>query len=222
MRKDQTSDRKLSVLFADDHPFFRKSVIESLVKLNYIDRVDEVNNGLECIDALASEKYDVVLLDINMPKMDGIQCLKVIKEFWPELIVIVFTQYSEYGLAKRIMELGASGHLIKSTTEDELKKNFEAVVLKKERVVASGVETGFKTRDSSQPINLGDTEFRVLELICDELTSDEIATQLGFTKHTVDSHRKNLLYKTNSKNLAGLVRWAYLNGIPEQYFRKEF
>lgn len=206
----------IKLIITDDHPSLREGINTVLSHEKDIQVIGFAENGAELLELLESKTPDVVLVDINMPVMNGIEATKEIKTKFPNVKVIVFSQYDEKRFVKRVLKEGASGYLLKSATSSELAKAI--------RMVMSGaiymseelpnIFTEKKKRTSDYLFaDLTSREIEVLKLICDEKTTDEIAKELFISHNTVESHRSNILLKVGAKNTAGLVKWAVDNEI---------
>lgn len=213
MNSEYRMSKKLRVLAVDDHPMFRSAIVSILEEMPYVTDIKEANNGVECLEILKKDLYDVVLLDINMPEKDGIETFKDIRAKWPKLTTIILTQYSDSKFSRTLLSLGVNGYLLKSTTEDEFTSSFEAIVFNHERVTSNDLEEyEIPGIDENEPV-LGKREIEVLALICQQYSSKEIADMLHVSLNTVNNHRKAIMKKTNSITIAGMVKWALENNI---------
>lgn len=184
--------------------------------------VFEAGNGKQFFDRLAFEPVDIVILDVEMPVMDGISTLQQIRKSHPDVKVIMLTMHESERLINHLMQQGANGFLLKD--EDP-----EVVIQAVRRVAQDGVyfrdyvsqallksnraRNGQGGTRTMLKARLSDRELEVLTLICQEYTSKEIADQLYISVRTVEGHRRSLQEKTGSRNLAGLVLYAVNNGI---------
>lgn len=182
--------------------------------------VFEADNGKQFFERLAFEPVDIVILDVEMPVMDGIATLELIRDNHPDLRVIMLTMHDSDRLINHLMHLGANGFLLKD-------ENPEVVRLAVERVSQEGiffrdyVSKALLKGGRQKPNkpdgyfgpNISEREMEVLSLICQEYTSKEIADKLFISTRTVEGHRRSLQEKTGSRNLVGLVLYAVKNGI---------
>lgn len=210
----QTDKKVIQVAVVDDHLLFRQGLAQIVTGDNELNLWGEASNGLEFIALLKKEENtpDVVLLDLKMPEMDGIETLEWIKENRPELKVLILTMHEQDDFVLHLVDLGANGYLLKNAPFMEVKKAVVAVYEKEfyfNEFVSSVLLKGVKKKKTppqlSQTVKLSPRETEVLQLIAQELTNPEIADKLFLSVRTVESHRKSLLEKLNAKNTAGLI-----------------
>ena len=206
----------IRLLLADDH----KIVLDGLAALLETEPSFLVgataHDGKEALEHLRREDFDICLLDINMPGLDGIETTRVIREERPKCRIIILTTYGEREIVSRLLQLGVAGYLLKNATREEL-------ITAIRRVAAGGYYFSDEVQASiaqeyarppvQQDITLTQREKEVLELLALEYTNDEIAAALHISFRTVETHRKNMMHKTGSSNLAGLLRFAYGLGL---------
>jgi two-component system nitrate/nitrite response regulator NarL len=211
----------INLLIADDH----QVVIDGLKSLLSLEDdfqvVGEAQNGKMVLEALKDQKIDVVLLDINMPEMDGIETARRMREQHPNVKILILTMYNRPEFIRNIIEVGASGYVLKNAGKDELINAIRKVERGEDYFSLSVTNTlmdSFKSGAESSKVELTKRERGVLTLIAEGNKTSEIAEKLFLSTHTVDTHRKNLLSKLNIKNAAGLVRYAIENGFTEPSF----
>jgi len=207
----------INILIADDHQLLIDGIKATLAGIDDFNIVAEVYNGYQVLEKLdAGLAVDIILMDINMPKLDGLACTKMVKKKYPKIRIIALSQYDEKRFVKQMLKNGAMGYLLKDTGKDVLEKAIRTV---------NGGEPYFCERLSLRLINmelkmedtkslfpkLTEREIEILRLIGRELSSQEIAEKLFISFHTVESHRANLMSKAGVKNTAGLIRWATEN-----------
>ncbi len=212
----------MKILLVDDHRLIRDAILSYMEGDNEYEVVGEASQGQEAIRTLEELEVDVVLMDINMPIMGGIECTKEIKKRWPKIKVITLSMMSDNQHIKQMMGAGASGYVLKNCTEKELKKAIKMVYegntyysAEVTEIVMVNLMKSNNTKTSNLVVNmpLTDREKEVLELIIKEHTNNEIADKLFISNRTVDAHKRNLLEKTGSKNVAGLVMYAINNQL---------
>lgn len=201
-----TPEKGLSLLIVDDHPLYRNGLRVLFEELGYVKHVEEAASGKECLAILGQQLPDVVLLDINMPDMDGISCMQRIHERWPGLRVLAMSQHDEIHAVNAMLRLGIGGHLMKTYTAQQIVSSFEEILFHRQLV-----HDRFRRTDAADVLQK--RELEVLRLLCRQLSSKQIAERLFISKHTVDNHRKRMLKKTGMQNTAGLVQWAIQNGV---------
>lgn len=209
----------INLMIADDHPLLIDGIKTTLKGSADINIVGEANNGFQVLEKLdAGLKVDVILMDINMPKMDGLECTKQLSKRYPQVKVIGLSQYDEKRFVKIMVKNGASGYLLKDAGKDQLEKAVKTVHSGEnyfcDRLSVRLVQQELMEEQTSSLFpKLSPREAEVLNLICTELSSQEIAEKLFISIHTVESHRANLTAKAGVKNTAGLVRWAVENDL---------
>jgi DNA-binding NarL/FixJ family response regulator len=213
----------MKIALADDEALFRRGIALILEEMEDTEIVFEAENGQSMLDQLARAPVqpDVLLLDLNMPVLNGVDAAKALREQYPELRFIVLTTYFSKSFVLSMLELGAAAYLPKNATPELMQTTVREVVEKgffyNDEVLAIIRENMVKpTRQKlSKPFqpNLTAREKEVLQLICEEHTTPEIAEQLFISTRTVEGHRNNLLSKLQCRNTAGLVVVALQEGL---------
>lgn len=206
----------IKIITTDDHPTIRDGLNNVLGHEKEIEIIGFAENGAELLTMLTKKKPDLVLIDINMPVMNGIDAIKVIKSRYPEIKLIVFSQYDEKRFVKRVLKEGANGYLLKSATATDILKAVR-MVMGGGMFLSDELPNIFEDKPKARPnylfAELTTREKEVLFHICDEKTTEEIAEILFISFNTVESHRSNILLKVGVKNTAGLVKWALENEV---------
>jgi DNA-binding NarL/FixJ family response regulator len=208
-----------NILLVDDHKIIREGIKHYLEGLENVTVVGEAQNGLQALEWLKpnNKQVTIALLDIGMDGMNGIQLCEQILQLYPDIKCIALSMFSEPHHIKQMMQAGAKGYLLKNSTQEELKEALENVAAGKNFftsevtniVMSSMAGTNKKSYSKvSLEMPLTERELEVLELVMKEFTNNEIADELFISPRTVDAHKRNLLEKTGSKNLAGLVMYA--------------
>jgi len=214
----------MKILLVDDHRLIRDAIRSYMEDDADYEVVGEASQGQEAIRTMEETEVDVVLMDINMPIMDGLECTKEIVKRWPHIKVLTLSMMSDNQHIKQMMGAGASGYVLKNCTEKELKKAIKTVYdgdtyysAEVTEVVMVNLMKNNSTKTSNLVVDmpLTEREKEVLELIIKEHTNNEIADKLFISNRTVDAHKRNLLEKTGSKNIAGLVMYAINNQLFE-------
>jgi len=205
---------KVRIVLADDHKILLESLNFVLKKQPDIEVVSTVSNGAELMNVLARTAVDVVLMDIQMPELDGFQAAVGIRTRFPQVKILVLSMHNDRSYIERMYELGAAGYLLKTADIDEIIEAIQKVA-QGESYFNSEVVLSFKNRSSnySMELKLTRRERQVIELIAKENSNVQIAQILNLSVGTINSYRKNLLKKLNVKNTAGLIRFAMNHGI---------
>lgn len=205
------------LMIADDHQLLADGLISVLKEAAEWEVLVPVNNGRELLDRLSAEQVDLVILDLNMPQLDGIKTLEIIKQQYPAIKVLVLTNYNQPQLLAEVRKLGADGYLLKNSSTDLLKtalRSIQGGVPYFEVLVPQDVPTSAYFLDEfMKKYHLTKREVEIIKMVGGELTSKEIGTQLSISEFTVNTHRKNILRKLEVKNTAGLLNFAKLHGI---------
>lgn len=213
--------RDIKYIIADDHKIFRQGIRFALGEDTQLTCVGEAEDGKELMTLLQKVKTDVILLDLKMPKMDGIDAAKAIREKHPDLKIIILTMHEDDNFILHMLDIGVNGYLAKSTDADEIivaihevydnQYYFNDMVSKamlKSLVEKNQIKPKFK-----DGIELSDKEREVLKLICEEHTNAEIAEKIFLSARTVEGIRSSLLEKIGVRNTVGLVLYAVKNGL---------
>ena len=208
--------KQLKIYLVDDHSLFREGLKFLLSNLDFISEIYEAENGEQFIAGLKQHPTDLVLLDIEMPVMNGIIAAQKAMEINPEIKIIALSMYSDESYYSSMIEAGASGFLLKNSNFAEVKRAIEDVYNGKNYFsieILQSILTRLNRKKQHQTNNeLTEREIEILFHICKGLSNAEIADQLFISKRTVDKHRENLLQKTQSKNTANLVIFAIKHG----------
>jgi DNA-binding NarL/FixJ family response regulator len=203
--------KSIRIALVDDHKVVRRGVANLLSKEAGIKVEFDVSNGSELLAELKNHKIDVVLLDINMPIMNGKQTLLALKVHHPELKVIMLSMYEEEAIIQEYLELGASGFLAKNCSIDETVDAIFNVYFEGKQSLIQNLADATEGI-SSDKIELDERESIVLNLICEGVTSDEISQHICRSKKTVDLIRTRLMQKFEASNVIDLVRKSILMG----------
>lgn len=210
------------VMLVDDHNLFRNG-LKLLVNSNpNFKVVAEASNGIEFLDLLDKEVPDIVLLDIAMPEMDGIEAATIALERFPNLPIITLSMYGEEDYYFKMVALGAKGFMLKNSDIQEVYSALETVIdggtyFSQELLfnLVSNLRTAANETINIDEHLLSEREMEILLLICKGHSNQEIGDELFISKRTVDKHRANILFKTNCKNTANLVVFAIKNHLVE-------
>jgi two-component system, NarL family, nitrate/nitrite response regulator NarL len=204
----------IRIIVADDHPIFINGVRTALEAVPDIKIIGEATDGLQLLHLLDIIKVDLVLLDINMPGMDGIQAAEIIKRRQPATGIIMLTQYDERRFMKKCREIGVEGYLLKGIDKDDLVK---AII----NIFNGGIQYMTDKKSPNEfpvpglmiEIQITTKEKEVLKLIAEDKCNSEIAQELNIKQTTVKTHKRRMLWKTGAKTITGLVVWAFRKRI---------
>lgn len=206
----------IKILIADDHTVLMDGFISIFENVNNFEVIDTVNNGEEVLKVLAEKEVDIILLDINMPVLNGVETCKKITKEYPTVKVIALSMYRQASFIKRMRQNGAKGYVLKDDTSEVIKEAILEVYNGGEyyseqlkNIVMNNVFQ--EKRDDVSMVTKREKE--VLELIAQGLTNKAISEKLFLSDHTVVSHRKNLISKFNAKNTAELVKITMEKGL---------
>lgn len=214
----------INVAIADDQVLFRKGMVSIVNSFKNIEITLEVDNGQALLDAIeiAEIKPDIILLDLSMPELNGVETTKILHQKYPEIKIIILSVYGEDRFVTHLMELGVNAYLFKNVEPVEVEKAIWAV-MEKDFYFNEAFLNAMKSRmigkkprlliQDDIPSTLTQRELDVLDLICKQHTAQEIADKLFISVRTVDGHRNNLLEKTGMRNTAGLVVFSIKNNL---------
>ena len=214
----------IKILIIDDHRIVRDGIKLYLDNDPEYEIVAEGSSGYDAINLMKQKEVDLILMDINMEGMDGIETTKKIMEEHPQVKVIAITMHNDYQHIKAMMDAGAGGYLLKNCDESELKHALKAVTeddIYYSKEVAQTVMNNLakkrsKSRSEALATPLTPREKEVYQLIMEEYSNQEIADKLFISVRTVEVHKRNLLEKTGAKNTTGLVLYAVKNELFDQ------
>jgi DNA-binding NarL/FixJ family response regulator len=205
----------VGIIIADDHIIFRKGLRIVLNEIPFIKVIAEASNGNELLNIMRKNTSDIILMDINMPGMNGIEATQKIKEKYPDVEVIALTMHEEIGYFNKMIEAGAKGFLLKKTSKEELEAAIKSVFngdtyFSEEFVVTAKPNIQINKKID---IDISEREKEVLKLIAKGYSNHEIAEKLFLSKRTVDGHKARLFEKTGAKNSPNLIMFAIKNGL---------
>ena len=211
----------IKIVIADDHPIFRDGFKVLLREQTDIQLVGEANNGEELIQLVKKVQPDVVITDIKMPVMDGIDASKFLSKHIPDIKIIALSVFNDDYLVVDMLEAGAHGYLLKNTTKQEL---FEAI-----KTVASGDVyycndtsvkmarliglSKFNPYNNTKTPRFSNREMEIMRLICEQFSNKEIAENLHLSIRTIESYREQIFEKTSSRNMVGVAIYAIKHNI---------
>jgi DNA-binding NarL/FixJ family response regulator len=212
----------IKIALVDDEVLFRKGIAFLLQREHNIEIIFEASDGEELILNLEKfeDKPDIIIMDLKMPVLNGVEATKIIRKSYPDIKIIALTSYDTKSFIANMIQVGAVAYLIKNTTPKDLIHTINEVARKgfyyNENVLRIIQETIVSSKNSKGQLEtsfLSPREIEILQLICQQKTTTEIAEHLFLSPRTVEGHRNNLLLKTESRNIAGLVVYAIQNEI---------
>jgi DNA-binding NarL/FixJ family response regulator len=212
-----SENEKIRIMLADDHPLFIEGLSMMLRREPDFELCGIANNGREVLDMLPTTKPDLILLDINMPKMNGLETIKYIRQSYPSVKIVMLSGYFDEAIIKEAKIKGANGYLLKSSQRDELIHTI--------KMVYSGAL--FATPQQDEPVtgeflandkflaqfNLTKRERELIQLIKNGMTNQEIAQNLHLSVYTVETHRKNIMQKLKLNSPGALMKFIIENQI---------
>jgi DNA-binding NarL/FixJ family response regulator len=200
----------IRVFIVDDHPVVIEGIHSLLMNEKDVAWVGQAMNAASCLGFFVNNTADVVLMDISMPGMDGVELCAIMKEKYPGIFILGLSTFNQGIYIKKMMENGASGYILKNSSKEELIKAIHIVhgggiYFSGE---ASQALAEYQRSSKTELPVLTPREKEILELIAEGYTNPQIAEKIFLSQFTVDSHRKNLLAKLNVKNTASLIRLA--------------
>lgn len=211
----------IKVIIADDHEVYRDGLRTMLSKNENIEVVGEAGDGNELIRITNRTNPDIILTDIIMPSMNGIEATKYLTQNVPAVSVIALSMFNEDNLILDMLEAGAKGYLLKNANKSEIIEAVKSVYhntpyycrstsIKLARLIAS---SKFNPFHKVEKISFNDKEIQIIRLICEELTNKEIANKLFLSIRTVEGYRQKIMEKTTAKTTAGIVIYAIKHGM---------
>jgi DNA-binding NarL/FixJ family response regulator len=214
---------KIKIAIADDYKIYRDGLKVGLSSDDNLEVVLEADNGEELMDQLPKAMPDVIIMDLKMPVMDGMEATREVRKRFNAMKVLVVTMYEDDKFIIHLMEIGANGYLLKNADADEIRKSIYSVyetgyyfndlvnkALLKKLIIKGNFKPSF-----NQNVEFTERELEVLKLICEEKTAAEIGKQIFLSPRSVEGIRQRLIEKVGVRNTAGLVMFALKNGIVE-------
>jgi len=211
----------IRIAIADDYKIYREGLKVGLSADKNMEVILEADNGEELIKGLATQSPDVILMDLKMPLLDGMEATKYVRKNFPSIKVLVVSMYDDDKFIIHLMENGANGYLLKNTEPEEIIRSIYSVTengyyfndlvnkaLLKKLVLKNNIKPSF-----NQNVELTERELEVLKLICEEKTAAEIAKEIFLSPRSVEGIRQRLIEKVGVRNSAGLVMFAVKSGL---------
>ncbi len=211
--------QNINIIIADDHTLVRETLAGYMEQLSYVKEVRQATNGKEVLTMAKSEVPDLVLMDIMMPEMDGVECSEILIRRYPDIKIIALTAIDNPRAIVKMIELGVQGYCLKNMDLAELEKAVVSVIendfyqnplivnIMRKEIISHKHYDGFETS-----YNLEERDKHILKLICEEKTTPEIAEIICLSPRTVEKKRNDMAKKLGVRGVVGLVRFAIRNG----------
>lgn len=204
----------LSILLVDDQQLFREG-LALILKQHYPEvTITQAGSGPEAFEILKTNRIDLVLLDIGMPEMNGMEVVPLLTKEYPDLVILVVTQYNGEAMIKHLLRMGIHGFIFKSSASEEIRQAIKTV-MEGRQYIPLNLQPSFlkKMALTDTPAVLKKREAEILLLLKMGRSSKEIAERLNLKENTINSYREEMLQKTKTKNVAELIAYAYENGM---------
>ncbi len=215
----------ISIIIADDHDIYRQGfkMINENQKIANIEFVDEACNGVELVEKTKNKKPNIVITDIKMPLMDGLEACRIIRKECPHTKVIALSMYDEPNFIKGMFDAGASGYLTKNSDQQEVLHAIKTVnegftyfskktigeIAKVPDGIQYGIQSGVKISNTQFSLQ----ELKVIKLLCKQMSTKEIAHHLQLSARTIEDYRNKIMERIGAKNSVGIALYAFINGI---------
>ena len=217
----KTSKPDIKVIIADDHDLFRDGLKITLQRQPHIKLLDEASNGAELVRIVEEHLPDIILTDIKMPLLDGIEATKLITQKFPSIGIIALSMFDEEDLIVDMLEAGAKGYLVKNCNKEEIVDAIQTVYnghpyycrLTNEKLRSLIARSKFNPYIKKNKIEFNSRELEIINLICKELTNKEIGEKLFLSQRTVEGIRMKIQEKMNVQSTVGLVLYAIKNKL---------
>lgn len=209
---------ELKIIIVDDHPMIIEGIKSLFKKEKKINFIHESNCAEDALDYIRKNTVDMLITDISMPGMSGIELTQIIKREFPHIKVLVLTMFNDPDIINDILQSEAEGYILKNTGKRELLTAINKI-MDNGTYYSNGALNIMLTHYRKKSIpdtakgELTPRELEILKLVCEEFTTIDIAEKLFISPRTVDTHRKNILEKSNSETIVGLIKYAFANNI---------
>ena len=213
-------NKPIRILIADDHQMFIDGLKALLKREKDIQVIGEVCSGGHAVEFIIKTPPDLLITDISMPGMSGVELTRWVKENYPEVKVLVLTMYNDREIINEILMSEAEGYILKNTGKQELVNAIKRIADNSTYYSTEVLNIMLTRLKKQKTIEMNTSlltprETEIVKLIMEELSSEEIADKLFISKRTVDTHRKNIIAKTNTRTIVGLLKFAIENNLTE-------
>jgi len=208
-----SQNKKIQVFIVDDHRLFRNGLKFILEETGKIEVIGEASNGKEFIDLLSYLNPDVVLLDISMPEMNGVEACKIALEKYPNLKILVLSMFGDDAYYNTMIDLGVKGFILKDSDSNELRRAIETIMDGQNYFSQELLLKIIRNKNAGPTIKLSKRELEILTYICKGMSTMQISEILHISHRTVERHRASLLEKTDSSNSISLAIYAIKNNL---------
>lgn len=206
----------IKVAIVDDHRLFRQGLAVMLAAKEDIEVVEKYESAIDLLKYLAHTDIDLILLDIDMPDLSGIEAAPKILQVKPEVKIVILSMHLSGTKIQESIAAKVNGYLLKTTGDEEVAEAIREVMKGKDyfaKEAHAELIESYRRKEDPAYVELTPREKDILKLVCEEMSSQEIADKLFISVHTAETHRRNLLSKTGCKNSVGLVKYAYDNDL---------
>ncbi|MEY4874904.1 MAG: hypothetical protein RL708_53 [Bacteroidota bacterium] len=211
---------KIKIIIADDHKMMIDGLLSMLSDEKNMEIIGVANNGEEVLKILETKNADLVLTDINMPLMNGIELTKALKQKYSSIKILALSMFGDIEHIQEMLNAGISGYVLKNTGNKELVDAINSIAnggtYYDNDVAAEMMRSLTQSNQKKvaiEKVNLTDREIEIVKLIAKEMNNAAIGDALFISERTVESHRKNIYRKTNTTNIVGLLKFAFANGL---------
>lgn len=212
---------KIRIIIVDDHKIFRDGLMLMLDNFEFVDVVGQAENGVEFLDLIAEKQADIVLMDINMPKLNGIEASKIALKQYPDLKIIALTSFADDEYIEQMISAGVEGYMLKRADIDDFEKAIKRVSeggsYFSDEIIKVMTRSLYQTKEQKKSVaekpDFTKREMEVLQLICDGLNNEQIAAKIFLSPKTIEKHKSSLFQKTGTYNTVNLVIYAFKNKL---------
>jgi DNA-binding NarL/FixJ family response regulator len=208
---------QIKIMIVDDHQMMLDGIVSLLQNETHIQVIGKAASAKEMLQLLELNPPDVLITDIHMPQMNGTELTQKVRAYYPSVKIIALSMHNEASMITEMIQAGVSGYILKNTGKEELitaiEKVFSGGVYYSREVGEQMMQSLSGKKDEQKELRLTERELQIVKLIAKELTNAQIGDQLFISERTVESHRKNILRKSNTKTVIGLIKYAIDNKL---------